>query len=319
MSLTVAPALADEVTFVNGDKLTGMVVAMAGGKITFASKLAGNVTIAVGDVKGIVTDHPVKVQEVANGPTVELVMNAPDATKIQVGGRTVALAELKAINPPPPPSYPWRGNASLNLALLSNQVQSRNFSFAAGAGRTTPDTRIAVDSAYLFARQGQTTTEESAFLNGDYNFGLKNRLYGYGNARLRTDRIQRLEYRAIGGGGAGYTWVDGPKFMFATEGGLSLLNERFRGSGESSKVTGQLGYRLNALFLGTARFRHDLTYYPTLSDLSDSYLLSQFILEQPLAGSMYLDLRYIVDYTSHPGANAARSTSKLLFGLGKKF
>jgi hypothetical protein len=62
LSIGAGVASADEVLFNNGDKLSGKIVKVEGGKITIKSKLVGEVTADMKEVKTFATDQPVELR-----------------------------------------------------------------------------------------------------------------------------------------------------------------------------------------------------------------------------------------------------------------
>ena len=58
---SVAPALGDEVLFLNGDRLTGTILKATGGKLTIKTEGAGEVTVDLSKVKTFSTDEPVQL------------------------------------------------------------------------------------------------------------------------------------------------------------------------------------------------------------------------------------------------------------------
>ena len=57
-----SPARADEVLFVNGDRLTGAITQAVGGKLTIKSDTVGEVTVDLSKVKTFSTAQPVQLQ-----------------------------------------------------------------------------------------------------------------------------------------------------------------------------------------------------------------------------------------------------------------
>src|SRR6478672_7599197 len=55
-------AHADEVVFKNGDRLTGTIKSVDGGKLTIDTKVAGVVTVDMGDVQTFSTDASVQMK-----------------------------------------------------------------------------------------------------------------------------------------------------------------------------------------------------------------------------------------------------------------
>src|SRR4051812_21001255 len=62
-------ARGDEVQFNNGDRLTGTIVSADGGKLKIKTKIAGDVTVDMKDVKTFSTDAPVVIK-LKDGPVV---------------------------------------------------------------------------------------------------------------------------------------------------------------------------------------------------------------------------------------------------------
>ena len=60
--MAATPAAADEVLFLNGDRLTGRIVQAAGGKLVLRTEAAGDITIDLKQVKTFATDEPVQLK-----------------------------------------------------------------------------------------------------------------------------------------------------------------------------------------------------------------------------------------------------------------
>jgi hypothetical protein len=198
-------AFADELVFNNGDKLTGTVVQLAGGKVTFKSAVAGEVTIEAGHAR--------------------------------IGERDFVLGDIRGINPP---QARWGGKASLGLSVISTTNHNDRIDFLLSLARTGAKDRIAIDSAYFFARTDGDTTTNNWFINGDYNFARRGRIYVFANGRLEQDRIQDLDLRSILGSGLGYIASERPDFSFRGEGGLAVAPSP---AASSERVTDVREYR----------------------------------------------------------------------------
>src|SRR4051812_15187284 len=67
LAATAAGAKADEILFKNGDRLTGKVVSMEGGKLKIKSAIAGDVTVEMKNVRTFSTDGPIEVRMKSGG------------------------------------------------------------------------------------------------------------------------------------------------------------------------------------------------------------------------------------------------------------
>jgi Protein of unknown function, DUF481 len=308
-------ASADEVVFKNGDKLTGTIVKLADGKVTFKSAVAGEVKIAVGEIRSLATEKPVKVvlpdKSIAHEPLL-----AGDAGQVRIGAGTYSLTELRAVNPP---SVRWGGKFALGLTLIRATTDENKVDFLLDVARTGARNRIALAAAYLYARSEDVTTTDTWFITGDYNFARRRRIYALANARLQQDRIQDLDLRTILGGGVGYVVSERPGFGLRLEGGLAWVREEFADAGTTSDLSVRLGYLLEKALWRGARLKHDFTIYPATHDLRDYYFTARFSLEQALANGFTIDLRLLLDYDATPAPDADKSTSKFILAVGKSF
>src|SRR5262245_6126848 len=62
LMLVTTPAFADEVVFLNGDRLTGKILSATGGKLVLKTDAAGEITIDMTKVKAFSTDEPIRVK-----------------------------------------------------------------------------------------------------------------------------------------------------------------------------------------------------------------------------------------------------------------
>jgi hypothetical protein len=123
---------ADELVFNNGDKLTGTVVALAGGKVTFRSAVAGEVMIAVSEIRSFSTQGPVKVI-LPDRSVVDRQILPGEAGRVRIGENDYALAEIRAINPP---KARWGGKASLGVSLINATKTDDRIEFLLNLART---------------------------------------------------------------------------------------------------------------------------------------------------------------------------------------
>jgi hypothetical protein len=212
-------ASADELILNNGDRLTGKVLGLVGGVISFKPALAGEVKIAVSDIRSLSTEGPVKVvlpdRSVVNEP---LAVGEPG--RVRIGDRDLALAELRAINPP---GARWTGKAGLGVSLINATQDDTKIDFLLNMVRMGTKARFALDAGYFYGRSEEETTTDNWFVGGEYNFARSGRVYAVANARVQSDKIQNLDLRTILGGGLGYIASDRPDWKFRAEGGLAWL------------------------------------------------------------------------------------------------
>jgi len=94
---------ADEVVFLNGDRLTGKIVIVADGELVLATETAGRVTIKLGKVKTFSSDGPLKIRLKDKAPVdSKVTAGPPGKVKTDAWPEPVPIKEITAINPHAP-------------------------------------------------------------------------------------------------------------------------------------------------------------------------------------------------------------------------
>ena len=220
----------------------------------------------------------------------------------------------------------WHGNIAVNFAQISTAASTRSLTVFGSAKREAKNATTTFDQTYVNARQKPsgsgaifTTTDDSWIANGNHSFKTGERTNGFVNARLQTDKIQKLNLRSILGAGLGIMVRKTEIMSFKTSLGVAAIREDFKGQSISNKFSGQFGYNYTRKLSSGTNFAHDFTIYPNLSKTSDNYYVAQFSLDQALSGNFFANIRYITDRTSIPAAGTPKTTSRLIFGVGTKF
>src|SRR5882672_10674029 len=228
LSLVVAGrAAADEILFLNGDRLSGKIVSADGGKLTIKSETAGVVTVDLAKVKTFSTDEPIVIK---TGDTTlsSKVTGGADGTVqvVPVAGGTpqvITLKDVAKINPPP---VKWTGSFVANAMITTGNSETENFGVSLNAVRRSEIDRITLAGAYYYGRQEdkdtgkKDTTIDNWFILGKYDYFLTKQLYLYGSTRVEQDNIADLDLRLTISAGPGYQWYETPTFNLSAEAGL---------------------------------------------------------------------------------------------------
>nr|HPO38967.1 hypothetical protein [Kiritimatiellia bacterium] len=134
-----AAALADEVLFKSGDRLTGTVKSLAGGKMLFDSKVAGPLALNMEDIQTFSTDAPIEIA-LADGSTINQKISAAAAGQVAVdAGRTLPFGSIAKLNPEKPA---WKGIVSAGATFVRGNTKSETASVGVEAARRTDVDRI---------------------------------------------------------------------------------------------------------------------------------------------------------------------------------
>ena len=120
------PVWASEVVMVNGDKLTGTIDTISGGKMQFHSPMLGKIEIDMVYVQSVSSDESVtvvlsdgRIVSRRLGPSVTGKVSLQDEQQKQ----DVTWDQIKAINPPPPA---WKGSVSGMWTLMQGNTKSQS-------------------------------------------------------------------------------------------------------------------------------------------------------------------------------------------------
>lgn len=322
-----AGARADEVTFKNGDHLTGKIENVEGGKLILTSKVAGKVTVDLKDVKTFSSDGTIAIK-LSDGTVINQKVSAgPDGTiALAPGGalapQNVPVANIKYINF----SDKWTGSITAGGALTRGNTSTETLNLAVDMVRRTENDRFTIDAGFLYGRQkdqstkATTETENDWFIGGKYDYFFTPQLYGYANARVERDLIAGVSLRLTPGGGVGYQWIDQPDFHLQTEGGISwLYREYTHNGGTSETVAARAAYHVDKkLSPGVAVF-HNFEYYPGLDTINDYFFDTDAGIRADLTDKMFTEFKAIEKYDSQPAPGKGHNDTQFVLSVGLNF
>jgi putative salt-induced outer membrane protein YdiY len=326
--LAAAPAIADEVVFTNGDRLTGTILRAEGGSMVIKSDLVGEVTVKMEHVKTFSTSAPAEVhltdgtvlkQQVAEGGDGEIVTKEGGAVTAQ----TVKLADVKAVNPP---WGTWTGRIGAGGVITRGNSNTWTLNATADAQRRTENDRLTLGGQYLYARQnkddgaGKATTSANAWLaRGQYDYFLTQKLYGFGSLSAEGDEIARLDLRLVPSAGLGYQWVESETLNFNTEGGLALVYEDFEEEDSTEHLAARLAYHFDWAPTSAVNLFHNLVYLPSLEDAGDFNTYTDAGIRVSLVASMFTELKFEWRHDQTPADDTKRNDYRYLMTVGWEF
>ena len=324
-------ACGDELLFRNGDRLTGKIEQVAGGQLIFLSDVAGELTIDISKIHTFGSEEPLEIH-FKDGTVVKqkVIMSQAGEIAIEAGPTLQAqefeLSSVASVNPPPKPEPEWHGSITAGLSSTHGNTSTDNRNLSFDLKRRGKDDRVTLKGDYSRSRQedpdtgDKKTTEDWWRTRAKYDYFLSEKAYVYGSGRYEKDSIADLDRRVVVGGGGGYQWVESPEMNFSTELGIASLYEKFDNATESnSEVSVEAGYHFDKKLTKSLKFINDLTYYPSLEQVSDYYLTTTAQLRASITERMFTDFKVIFDYDASPAVGTGNSDVKYIFGLGWNF
>jgi putative salt-induced outer membrane protein YdiY len=322
------PAAADEVIFLNGDRLSGKILSATEGKLIIRTDAAGDVTIDTAKVKTFSTDEPVRVKVGERAPLETRVGSGPEG-KVEAtmapgaGPQPLAIQDIAAINPPLPE---WKGSIALNGLFTTGNSETEQIGFRAGLGKRWEHDRLLFGAEYAYGRQkdpdsgDKTTTVDYGQAFGKYEHDLTKKLYAYGMVKLEHDGVAGLIFRVTPGAGLGYRWFESPTFNLSTEAGLAYVYEDYEATGSNDFIAARLAYSVDWKPFSVVKLYHDLEYLPSLQDFTEDYLLNVNAgMRVGVWRGLFTDLRIEFRYDNTPAPGRKKEDTRFILGLGWEF
>jgi putative salt-induced outer membrane protein YdiY len=322
---------ADEIIFINGDRLTGKIDHVLEGKLVFKSDVIGKVTIEMSKIQTFSTDAPIAVHLKDDNILLQKIESSEPGKFAIAGAGTVKaqafdISAISSINPPPKPEPKWTGNISAGLTSTHGNTKTDNISASANLSKRTEKDRTQLSADYVRARQkdpdtGEKNTTENWWRSkAKYDYFFTKKLYGYLDGRYEKDAIAQLDRRMIVGGGGGYQWIESEDMNFSTEAGLASLYEKFDNQTESnSEISVQAGYNFDKRLMKNVKFIHELTYYPSIEKFSDYFLTSTAEVRANFTETMFTNFKVIFNYDATPAIGTGATDVKYIWGIGYNF
>ena len=320
--------MADEVYMVNGDRITGKVKTMQGGKLTIESDLAGTLTVDIAKVATIQTTEAVEVH-LQDGTAFNKPLIKSDSGKFSFQGdqtlkaQEFNIASIDSINPPVPQ---WHGDISGALVRTHGNTSIYNTSASINLIKRTDRDRTLISTDYFYSKQkdpdtgDDEVTQDEWKMRGKYDYFFSKKLFGYLEGRYERDRIAELQRRVIVGGGVGYQWIESADLNFWTGAGIASRYEAYYNETPSdSQLSAQVGYHLDKKLSKPLMFIHDLTYYPGLEKFSDYFLTTSAEFRAQLTSLIFTNFRAVLDYDATPAIGKGHTDVKYILGVGMKF
>jgi len=326
-ALTATSAFADEILFKNGDRITGKVLSVEGGKMTIDSKIGGEIHVDVHDVKTFTTDEPIEIRtKDGQRLTAKTTAGAEGTVKVErptAGGgtQTVPVSNMKYVNF----NEAWTGDLVVGAMFARGNTFADQANVAFDLNRRTEQDRWTFTGGYNFGRQrdpatgDKTTTTDNWFGTAKYDYFFDEKLYAFGTFRYEHDRIADLDHRITPGVGLGYQWVDTPALSFNTEAGISYVIEQYGNDTSNEFVAARLAYHLKKSFNDSVNFFHNLEYYPSLEALEDYLIIADAGLRVTLTSKMFAEYKLELRYDAMPAEGASRTDLRHIVGVGWKF
>jgi hypothetical protein len=321
VAMTAAARAEDEVKLKNGDRLTGKVTSLAGGKLVLETTHSGILKIDWAQVVSVKSDAPIKVTLVT-GEVLEgkVSAGADGRLKVDTAGAAapveVDLAKVKYFNQPP---TQWHGSLNAAGKVTEGNSRTKAFLVSAEATRETEADLLLFRAIFHYGQQEGVLTERNSYGIGKYQYKLGAGFYGYLSEELSSDTFKDIDLESITSVGGGLdilkeSWID-----FSAEAGIAYFstqhkvnpNESHLGARAATKlrVALPLGFELKDIFI----------IYPNFKESQNYQLRNEATLGTALGGGWNLLGGVITEYNHQPSPGIKDTDDTYFVGLGYTF
>jgi putative salt-induced outer membrane protein YdiY len=301
LALTV-PAAADELQLRNGDRVTGTIVSLAGGTLTFRTP-NGALTVPLADVAALTTDAPLLITVGAGAP----VQQAPGP---------VPLEGLTALGPLQP-ALTIDGGANVGFIATGGNTDVNSLRLDGDAVARAGANRYTLSGAINRAEDRGTPTAESWNAGLDYDRFVTRRLFVTANSLFTHDAFRDIDLRSALGAGVGYQLVDSPRLRLTANGGFGYVDENLNEVANDSYTAARESARIE-IFAAGARLQifHEHDGYFGLTGDDNRFVRTQNGIRIGLGAGLVTTLQWDVDYdrSPAPGRDNTDRTFALTFG-----
>jgi len=319
--LAAVGAADDEVKLKNGDRLTGKITSLAGGKLVLETTHSGPIKIDWAQVVSIKTDNPIKVKlatkEILEG---KISPGAEGRLKVESGGAVapveVELAKITHFNEPP---TQWHGSVTASAKATDGNTHVKSFLIAGEGVRETEGDLMLLKAIFRYAKTGGVLTERNGYGIGKYNLKITPDFYAYVSEELLSDTFKDLRIQTITSIGLGYVFLKEKEIDFAAEAGFAYITNDFKVASDESHPGARVSARLRvALPLGF-EFKDTFTIYPNFKHSQDYQIRNEATLGTALGGGWTLLGGVYTEFDNRPSPGLKKADDTYFIGLGLAF
>lgn len=332
---------ADQVVMTNGDRLSGKILKKDGDSIVLETELAGTVKISWASVERIVSDDALSLT-LKDGKVLEgkieveedkLKIETPDAGQVAVEKEALKVArtpaeqakfefEQKRIRESKITDF-WSGTVDMGFSLTQGNSNTRTFSFGLNGTRETAKNKFVVYANGLHVNNTNSgnpvTTAQSVWSGARYDININREWFAFSSSDFEYNKPQKLNLRAVLGGGAGYHAVKSEKANVDFILGGTNNYENFSTGLQRNSAEMVLGKEIKYKISPRVRFNERLVFYPNISNAGEFRALLDASVQTDINSWLGLHMTVGNRYNSQPVSQTEKNDFLLSTGLRVSF
>ncbi|HLY08053.1 MAG TPA: DUF481 domain-containing protein [Planctomycetota bacterium] len=320
-AMVSAAAAEDEVKLKNGDRLTGKVTGLDGGKLTIETPETGVIKVDWSQIVSLKTEAPIKLK-LATGETLEgkVSPGAEGRLKVESSGTAapveVDYPKVARINEPP---TAWHGKLTAAGKATDGNTHNESFLIAGEGTRETDLDLFLVKAIFRYGQTGQTLTERDSYGIGKYEYKFTPGVYGYVSEELLSDTFKDISMESITSVGAGYVFLKQAAIDLSAEAGVAYFSTNHNVAPDDAHLGARVSAFLRVALPLSFEFKDNFTIYPNFKDSQNYQARNEATLGTALGGGWDLLGGVITEYYKKPSPGLGTTDDTYFVGLGYTF
>ncbi|MCF8043890.1 MAG: DUF481 domain-containing protein [Desulfarculaceae bacterium] len=315
------PASADVLYLKGGDRLTGKVVDMDSGKLTFTTSYAGKLKIKWAEVVRLITDEPMTV-ETTEGQTLTGKAQEAGPGRIKLGGgQALPLSQVASINPEDLEPFKLDGQINLGVDISRGNTNKMAVDTTGRVVTTWKTINRAIGGFEIHRAEskGKDTTDNTLGYV-EYNRFVSDKWYWLANLRGSQDTFKNIEYQSMAGVGMGYQlWQSKLTNLSFELGPNYVYQEDTAGVSEDwYAIRWKISY--DRWFLSrSVQFYHRQEGFIAVDNADNWIWTTRQGLNFPTVLGFVLTAAYNLDYDNEPEPGKSKTDTRFIISLGYQF
>ena len=333
LSVSSTMCMADEIMFLNGDRLTGKLLNIKNTNVTFKPELMGTITFDISKIDSISMDEPVKIN-FDDGTAITTTAVAFKDDKVSIKGFetgaviNVVPQEVFSVSKPGASRVAnWTGSISGGFTKTDNDEETLTFNSILNLKRRSPKHRLLMRGVLFLEQEKNSetrrdeTTEENYTADMRYDYFFTKKYFWFASENYKRDIINDLDYRFITGSGLGYQWLDTATKQLDIIGGFAYTTEQYSSNNikeDNSYLSYLFGVTLDCELWDKLTVNLDATITPNVEDPSEYIARGFGGIKLMVTKKLFVNFNTIFEYNSKT-KRADSTDTKFLLGFGWDF
>lgn len=323
-----AHTAADTVLLHNGDRLTGTVDSISGGKVLLVTEYAGGVPIALDAIAELETAEAFEVRldgtaesrdvigafvvsNGAQGIRQDGVVQPLDLQRVRHAGQNnLSLTGFTA---------EWTSRADLSAIISNGNSDTESYNTLIESVRKQGNVEHGFSILVSQEEAEGVTTKEQLDIDYGYKRFISEKWFASGNAEYFKDELKDIDQRVTLGAGMGYQFWDDSFGAFSTELGVSVVDEELDDDSETNPAL-RWGLDYNRFFFSK---RMEIFHKQSVLFIPDSdrgeVLASSSGVRYALNSRIDTTARVDVNHETEPPEGSSKTDVTYTLGVGIKF